>query len=109
MSAKIKVKIKENSFRAKIAAFNLRIPKVAMVWGQSILLFNTTKEEFLADKEWVCHELQHVMQTKKVGKYKFFWRYVANSFKNGYYDNIYETDARLHATDFSLLEKVEFV
>jgi hypothetical protein len=106
---KIKVKIKENSFRARIAAFNLGNKRVAMVWGTTILLFNTTKQEFLADKQWVLHELKHVVQAHKIGKLRFLWRYFVLSFKYGYINHPYEVDARRHEQDESLLNRVEFV
>jgi hypothetical protein len=106
---KIKVKIKCNSKRAWLAAFNLKTKSVAMVWGNTILLHNVTRETFMANKAWVNHEVQHVHQVQKFGKYYFLWRYFMLSLKYGYNNHPFEIDARLHENDDSVLENVEFV
>ncbi len=108
-SSKIIVTIKQNSLRARMAAFNLKAPSVAMVWGHTILLFGTTAADFLADKKWVCHELRHVWQVQKFGKIGFLYRYVVLSFRFGYHHHPFEVDARLHDTDETMLQKIEFV
>ncbi len=92
-----------------MAATNLGVAKVAMTWGTTILLFNCSKEEFLADKNWVLHELRHVLQYKKLGFYQFIYRYLKASIKSGYHNNIYEVSARQHANDIDLLNKVIWV
>lgn len=58
----MKVRIKENAFVAKLAAGKLKSARVAIVFGHTIYLHNTSKEEFLNDKTWVLHELKHVEQ-----------------------------------------------
>jgi hypothetical protein len=108
-SKKIKVRIKENSLRARISAFKLKTPKVAMVWGNTILLFNVSKVEFMDTTPWLLHELRHIFQVQKMGKFVFLWRYLFLSLRYGYYNHPYEVDARLHENDVSMLEKVEFV
>ncbi len=105
---KIRIKIKENSFRARIAAFNLKSAQVAMVWGHTILLFNTSKQDFLSNQTWVRHEVRHVLQVRKIGKYTFLWRYFVLGLKYGYYNHPYEVDARLHEDDTHVLDMVEF-
>ena len=88
-------KIKENSWLAKIAAKKLGKNNVAMVLGNTIHLCNTTKEEFFQDKKWVKHELCHVAQFRRYGFTVFIIKYLWESIWKGYYNNKYETEARL--------------
>jgi hypothetical protein len=105
----LKVAIKENSLLARVAAFNLKTSAVAMVIGSTIHLWGVNRENFLQDKQWVLHELRHVLQYQKMGVAKFLWRYIKISMKKGYYNHPYEVSARLHEADEDLLERVEFV
>jgi hypothetical protein len=106
----ISIRIKENSFRARIASFNLGATSgLAMVWGNSILLFNVSKQDFLQDKHWVCHEIRHIIQSQQLGKWTFLWRYIVLSFKHGYHHHPYEVDARLHDADFEVLDRVQWL
>lgn len=86
--------IKENSLLARIAAFKLGTKRVAMVIGNTIHLYNTTKEEFLNDKRWLKHELCHIRQFKQHGYFIFIIKYVWESIKKGYYNNRFEAEAR---------------
>lgn len=86
--------IKENSLLARIAAFKLGTKRVAMVIGNTIHLYNTTKEEFLNDKRWLKHELCHIRQFKQHGFFMFIIKYVWESIKKGYYNNRFEAEAR---------------
>jgi hypothetical protein len=106
----IKVRIKENSIRARIASFNMGAKYgLAMVWGDTILLFNINKQDFLQDKKWVCHEVRHILQTQEMGKWTFLWRYILLSFKHGYHNHPFEVDARMHDSDFEILDRVEWL
>jgi hypothetical protein len=101
------VSIKENSCRAKIASIKMGTSfGLAMVWGSTILLFNVSKQDFLLDKRWVCHELRHVLQCRQLGTFRFLCLYVWLSALHGYQNHPMEIDARLHETDFELLHKV---
>jgi hypothetical protein len=102
------VKINTNSFLASIAASKLNSDRVAIVLGNTIHLHNTTKEEFLADKKWVCHELTHVMQYQQHGFFLFILRYLTESIKHGYRNNKFEIEARKNETNFQLLERFRF-
>jgi len=104
----MKVKIRENSWVAKIAAAKMKADKVAIVFGNTIHLHNTSSEEFLADKQWVCHELKHVEQYQQNGFAGFLIRYMTDWVKNGYYNNKFEVEARQSETDESLLRKARF-
>jgi hypothetical protein len=105
----LKVKIKENSFRAQVASFNLQSKQLAMVWGSTILLHNTSRAEFLANSRWVNHELRHVWQVRKMGLSVFLLRYLLLSIRYGYKKHPYELDAQRHEQDDTLLHGVEFI
>ena len=86
--------IKEHSWLAKIAAKKMKANAVAMVLGKTIHLYGASKQEFLADKNWVKHELCHVKQFKEHGYMVFLIKYVWESLRVGYYNNKYEVEAR---------------
>jgi hypothetical protein len=103
------VKIKENSWLAKIAAGNLHCEKVAMVIGKTIHLHNSTKEEFLSNQRWVCHEVVHVKQYRELGYLKFIILYLLESFNKGYVNNKFEVEARHRERDVAILNGIRFV
>jgi hypothetical protein len=86
--------IKENSFVARIAAFKLGTPSVAIVFGKTIHLHNTSKSSFLQNKRWVKHELCHIRQFQQHGYLPFIIKYLWESIRSGYYNNKYEVEAR---------------
>jgi len=73
-----------------------------MVMGKTILLHDTTRQEFINNRKWIRHELAHVKQFKKYGYLLFLVLYLVESIKNGYYNNKYEKEARLAEEDESL-------
>ncbi len=93
MKAK-QVIIKQNSWLARLAAAKLKEKKVAIVFGKTIHLHNTTAQEFLQDEKWVKHELKHIEQYKRHGFAGFISRYLFESVKKGYYNNKFEKEAR---------------
>lgn len=93
------VHIKENSWLAKLSAKKLGSKKVAVVFGKTIHLFNTTREEFLKNEKWVCHELAHVKQYEKYGFVRFMLLYLLESIRRGYRLNRYELEARSKERD----------
>lgn len=88
------VRIKENSWLAKIAAAKLRSGSVAIVMGNTIHLYNTSKHDFLQNQCWLKHELCHVRQFKQHGYVQFLVKYLYESIKVGYYNNKFEAAAR---------------
>jgi hypothetical protein len=86
--------IKEKSWQARIAAKKMKAGAVAMVLGKTIHLHGTSKEEFLADKRWLKHELCHIKQFKEHGYLLFLIKYLWECLKVGYYNNKYEVEAR---------------
>ena len=83
-----------NSPLARIARLVLRAPRVAMVVGQTVHLSGTSREEFLADAEWVAHEAVHLRQYREHGLLPFLWKYLVESARVGYYHNRFEAEAR---------------
>lgn len=86
--------IKENSWVAKIAARKLRAPRVALVLGSTIHLYNTSKDHFLAQERWVKHEMKHIEQFQQYGFFRFICLYIVESVRKGYYWNRFEVEAR---------------
>ena len=102
------VKIKENSWLAKIAARRLNSNSVAMVLGKTIHLHNSTKEEFLKNNRWVRHEVAHVKQYLQLGFVRFIALYLLETFNKGYENNSFELDAKKKETDLSILSGISF-
>jgi hypothetical protein len=98
----VKYYIKENSFWARLAAHRLKQDKMAMVLGKTILLHDTTIQEFINNRKWIRHELAHIQQFNKHGYLLFLLKYLLESIKNGYYNNKYEKEARAAEEDESL-------
>jgi len=97
------VRIRENSWLAGIAAKKLRSKKVAMVLGNTIHLFNTTRDEFLSNEKWVNHELTHVKQYMQLGLFRFLVLYLYETAVKGYWNNRFEVEARSKESDPSVL------
>jgi hypothetical protein len=89
-----KIRIKPNSWRAKIASYRMGGDAIAMVWGRTILLHGTTKDQFLSDHRWVKHELAHVEQFEKYGTTRFLFLYLYEWLRHGYTNNRFEIEAR---------------
>lgn len=87
-------RIRENSWIAAIAAKKLNSPTAAIVIGNTIHLHNTSGKDFLMNEKWLKHELCHVKQFRTYGTVNFIYRYLLESFKNGYYMNKFEKEAR---------------
>lgn len=82
---------------ARIARRVLGSQRVAMVIGKTVHLSGATREDFLADAEWVAHELVHIRQFKEHGLLPFLWKYLVESVRVGYYHNKFEVEAREEA------------
>jgi hypothetical protein len=109
--AKIQCRIKENSWLARLASLKLRKGQVAIVFGHTVHLRNTTREEFLADTPWVCHELTHVQQYRRYGTFGFVVRYLYSWVRTGfrYPDINMEKEARAAEGNTALLDYFEFM
>src|SRR5688572_18621160 len=95
----MKMRIKEKSFLARLAAIKLRSRQVAIVFGTTIHLHNTTRDEFLSHPRWVNHELKHIEQYRRYGFTRFILLYLIESIKKGYYNNRFEVEARAAEND----------
>ena len=100
---KPKVKIKEGSWIARIGARRLGFDRVALVIGHTVYLHNTTRAQFFARPSWVRHELKHVEQYERYGLIVFLWRYAIESWKQGYWQNALEIEARAAEADEEIL------
>ena len=90
----MRIQIKENSFIARIAAWKMNSPNIAIVIGKTIHLHNVSRQQFLENERWVKHELEHIRQYRRYGLIPFIVRYLFESAKNGYAKNKYELQAR---------------
>jgi hypothetical protein len=102
------VRIKENSWLAKLAAKQLKAEKVAMVLGKTIHLYDASKDEFLNNTRWVRHEVAHVKQYNKLGFLRFIALYLLETFNKGYENNSFEVEARQKEKDVNIMRGIEF-
>ncbi len=79
---------------AWLAAKKLRSSRIAIVFGNTIHLHNTSEHEFLSNSRWVRHELVHIRQFREYGFLRFIWLYLLESLRKGYYNNRFEVEAR---------------
>jgi ABC-type polysaccharide transport system permease subunit len=98
----LKYFIQEKSTVAYIAAKILQAKQIAIVFGKTIYLHNTSKVAFLNDKQWLRHELKHIQQYKHLGFINFLILYLLETIKHGYYNNKFEIEARDAENDISL-------
>ena len=94
--------VKENSFIARLAASKLRCRQVAIVFGKTIHLHNTSKQEFISNERWVRHEMVHLAQFRRYGKWRFISMYLIESIRNGYWNNRFEIEARKEEINASI-------
>lgn len=87
----------------------MKADNVAIVFGNTIHLHNTSCKQFLIDSDWVCHELKHVEQYQQNGFAIFIYKYLLEWIKNGYYNNRFEVEARESEKDHNLVTNVKFV
>lgn len=105
----MKVYIKENSCIARLAAWKLKSRHMAITLGHTIHLYNTSSDDFLESKTWVCHELAHVRQFERYGFCPFLFLYGWESIRKGYYNNKWEVEARALEENYSLLDDISFL
>lgn len=101
------VKIITDSKWAAIAAKLMKARQIAVVFGNSIHLHQCSREEFLSNKRWLCHELAHVEQYAKHGRYLFLLKYFWEHTRRGYNRNSFEVEARSREYDDSLLQQIK--
>jgi len=89
-----KISIKENAIIAKIAARKLNEESVAIVLGNTIYLFGVSRIDFLNNERWLRHEMEHIRQFRQYGFIPFLYKYLMESWRNGYHNNCFEIEAR---------------
>jgi hypothetical protein len=82
---------------------------VAAVLGNTIHLWNISREDFLKRTPWVVHEVEHVRQYQRYGFVCFCLLYLWESARRGYYNNRFEVEARLAESGVQNLSGVEFI
>ena len=103
------VYIKTDSIIAQLAARLLKTTRMAVTVNRTIYLYNCSKEEFLKNNNWVCHEVAHVRQYERLGSFAFLAAYLFQCLIKGYKNNKFEKEARAKETDLLLMEGVGFI
>lgn len=88
------IKIKQDSWLAKLAARKMKAGSVALVLGKTIHLHNISQAAFKSSPRLVRHELKHVEQYRRLGYFRFLALYGWYSLYYGYYNNPLEVEAR---------------
>jgi hypothetical protein len=101
--------IRENSWRARIAARQLKGTQAAIVFNNVIHLWGVGREAFLQNRSWTRHEVAHVYQYKKYGFVRFIMLYLLESARTGYYNNRFEAEARSREEDLDILKNIRFI
>lgn len=106
---KTKVKIKEQSWVARLAARKLKAHSVAIVFGRTVHLWNISRRDFFGQTALVLHELEHVRQYRRHGFFSFLFLYLLDWVRHGYYNNRFEKEARAAEKNAPAFADVEFV
>jgi hypothetical protein len=105
---KCRVRIRQNSWIAKIACKCIKQKDVALTVFRTIYLSHSTPGVFLNNHRWVAHELAHVRQFRTYGNLKFIFLYLKESLSKGYYNNKWEVEARAEEDKADILEDYYF-
>ncbi len=104
-----KVYLKSGSYIARRAAKNLKVDQVAIVIWNTIFIFGTSEEDFLANKHWLRHELEHVRQWRRYGFLRYIWKYLVYSLRFGYENNPFEREARASEKDLEGIDDFQII
>lgn len=105
----MKIRVREGSLFARMAARKLKSKTVAAVLGDTIHLWNVSREEFLQRTAWVVHEVEHVRQFRRYGIVRFSLLYLWESARKGYHNNRFEVEARVAEAGVPDLTGIEFL
>ena len=103
------VYIKTDSRLARMAARILKTSRIAVTVNRTIYLYNCNKQDFLKNKKWVCHEIAHIGQYKRIGSLSFVAAYLFQCLVNGYKNNKFEKEARAKENDLMVIEGINFI
>jgi len=87
-----KIRVREHSKLAKLAAKLKKEDRYAITFGKTIFI-SCSKEEFFADTWWLRHELTHVQQYKRHGVLRFLALYLVYSVFHEYSEIPFEKEA----------------
>lgn len=104
----MKIRIKEDTLFAKLAARKLGSKRIAAVLGNTIHLWNISRQDFMKDTPWVVHEVEHVRQFRRYGFVRFSFLYLWESARKGYHNNRFEVEARVAEEGIPDLAGIEF-
>lgn len=104
----MKIRIKEDTLFAKLAARKLGSKRIAAVLGNTIHLWNISRNDFMQDTAWVVHEVEHVRQFHRYGFVRFSLLYLWESARRGYHNNRFEVEARVAEEGVADLTGIEF-
>lgn len=105
----MEIQIKENSWRARIAARQLRSAQAAIVFNNVIHLWGIGRDTFLLNLSWTRHEVAHVYQYKQYGYIRFILLYLLETASKGYHNNRFEAEARGKEEDLHILDGIRFI
>ncbi len=105
----MQITIKPNSLTAKLAARIMKASTIAIVFGNTIHLYNCSRIDFLKDRKWVSHEVAHVLQYQRTGFFKFILLYLFECSRKGYFNNKFEAEAREKENDNEILNGIKFL
>ncbi len=108
MNKPVRIRIKENSWIARLAAWKLGTRTVAITLGRTIHLHRASRSTFLQNPPWIRHELMHVRQFQRYGLLRFLLLYTWESLRKGYRNNKWEIEARAAERDDSILDTFDF-
>ena len=92
-------RVRHASWLARVAAWKLRVPAVALTLGRTIHLHNAREADLLSNPAWLRHELCHVEQFQRYGLPRFLFLYLWESLRRGYVQNRFEVEARAAETN----------
>lgn len=77
------------------------VPKWVMPLGYGFTFYKTIfiREDAQFNRYVIKHEMCHVRQWERIGKFKFPFLYLVELIKNGYKNNKYEIEARKYGED----------
>jgi len=105
---KTRIRIRQNSWIAKVASWCIKEKDVAFTLFKTIHLSQSTPRVFLNNQRWVAHELTHVRQFATYGNLRFIFMYLSESLRNGYYNNKWEVEARAEEDCVEILQDYYF-
>lgn len=90
-----------------MAAKKLQTAQAAVVLGSTIHLYGVSAGAFLANTRWLRHELKHIEQYGRLGRFRFVITYLWQTLTKGYYNAPLEIEARVAEDDENIIARFE--